>query len=87
MITFQKLQQAKEMTNINGRLWINYKMIAIDLNKQQVLDKIDTAISFTGNLERGNDKTHDDNKIQMIFILEAVKRIILHFLQGTLKVL
>ena len=43
MITFQKLQQAKEMTNINGRLWINYKMIAIDLNKQQVLDKIDTA--------------------------------------------
>ena len=90
MIAFQKLPQAKEMSNINGCLWINCKKIAMDVSKQQALDtdlRLIQQFSFTGNLERGNDKTHDDDKKQMIFILEAVKRIILHFLQGTLKVL
>ena len=38
MIAFQKLPQAKEMSNINGCLWINCKKIAMDVSKQQVLD-------------------------------------------------
>ena len=36
----------------------HYKMIAIDLNKQQALDaepKVIQQINFTGNLERDND--------------------------------
>ena len=60
-----------------------YKMIAIDLSKQQVLDADPRAIqqiNFTANLERaGNTRIY--------FILEEAKETILDFSQGTVKVL
>ena len=61
----------------------NYKMIAIDLSKQQALDadpKEIQQINFTGNLE------HFMN-VRIFFILEEVKETILDFSQGTVKVL
>ena len=61
----------------------NYKMIAIDLRKQQELDADPRAIQqidFTANLDRaGNTK--------MFFIIEEAKETILDFSQGTVKVL
>ena len=61
----------------------NYKMIAIDLSKQQALDVDPRAIqqiNFTANLDMpGNTK--------MFFIIEEVKKTVLHFSQGTVKVL
>ena len=61
----------------------NYKMIAIDLSKQQVLDADPRAIqqiNFTANLDRaGNTAT--------LFITEGAKETILDFSQGTVKVL
>ena len=60
-----------------------YKMIAIDLSKQQVLDANPRAIqqiNFTANLNRaGNTKIY--------FILDETKETVLDFLQGTVKVL
>ena len=60
-----------------------YKMIAVDLSKQQALDadpKAIQQISFTGNLDRaGNTRIY--------FILEEAKENILDFSQGTVKVL
>ena len=60
-----------------------YKMIAIDLSKQQALDADPTAIqqiNFTANLDRvGNTRVY--------FILEETKETILDFSQGTEKVL
>ena len=60
-----------------------YKMIAVDLSKQQVLDADPRAIqqiNFTANLDRaGNTRIY--------FILEEAKETILHFSQGTVKVL
>ena len=60
-----------------------YKMIAVDLSKQQALDADPTAIqqiNFTANLDRaGNTKVY--------FILEEAKETILDFSQGTVKVL
>ena len=60
-----------------------YKMIAIDLSKQQALDADPTAnqqINFTANLDRaGNTRIY--------FILEEAKETILDFSQGTVKVL
>ena len=60
-----------------------YKMIAVDLSKQQVLDADPRAIqqnNFTANLDRaGNTRIY--------FILEEAKEIILVFSRGTLKVL
>ena len=60
-----------------------YKMIAVDLSKQQALDANPRAIqqiSFTGNLDRaGNARVY--------FILEEAKETILDFSQGTVKVL
>ena len=57
----------------------NYKMIAIDLSKQQELDadrKVIQQISFTANLDRwGNTR--------MFFILEEAKETALVFSQGT----
>ena len=47
----------------------HYKMIVIELSKQQALDgdpKAIQQINFTGNLERDNDAT-------MFFIIEAAK--------------
>ena len=57
-----------------------YKMIAIDLSKQQALDadpKAIQQISFTGNLAQ---------QATIFSIIEEVKETILDFAQGTLKV-
>ena len=60
-----------------------YKMIAVDLSKQQALDAGPRAIqqiNFTANLDRaGNARVY--------FILEEAKETILDFSQGTVKVL
>ena len=60
-----------------------YKMIAIDLSKQQVLDADPRAIqqiNFTANLDRaGNTRFY--------FILEEAKETVFEFSQGTVKVL
>ena len=61
----------------------NYKMLAIDLNKQQVLDADPRAIqqiNFTANLDRAGNTT-------MFFIIEEAKETVLDFSQGTVKVL
>ena len=61
----------------------NYKMIAIDLSKQQVLDADPRAIqqiNFTANLDRAGNTT-------MFFIIEEAKETVLDFSQGTVKVL
>ena len=60
-----------------------YKMIAIDLSKQQVLDADPRAIqqiNFTANLDRAGNTT-------MFFIIEEAKETVLDFLQGTVKIL
>ena len=60
-----------------------YKMIAIDLSKQQVLDADPRAIqqiNFTPNLDRAGNTT-------MFFIIEEAKETVLDFSQGTAKVL
>ena len=60
-----------------------YKMIAVDLSKQQTLDADPRAIqqiNFTTNLDRvGNTRVY--------FILEEAKETTLDFSQGTVKVL
>ena len=60
-----------------------YKMIPIDLSKQQALDadtRANQKINFTVNLDRaGNTRIY--------FILEKAKETILEFSQGTVKVL
>ena len=60
-----------------------YKMIAVDLSKQQALDADPRAIqqiNFTANLDRtGNTSFY--------FIIEEAKETILDFSQGTVKVL
>ena len=61
----------------------NYKMIAIDLSKQQELDadpRVTQQINFTANLERAGNTT-------MFFIIEQAKETVLDFSQGTVKVL
>ena len=61
----------------------NYKMIAVDLSKQQVLNADPRAIqqiNFIGNLDRGGST-------RVYFILEEAKETILDFSQGTVKVL
>ena len=60
-----------------------YKMIVIDLSKQQALDadpKAILEINFTGNLNQAGGAT-------MFFIIEETKETILDFSQGTVKVL
>ena len=60
-----------------------YKMIAIDLSKQQALDADTRAIqqiNFTANLDR-------DENTRFYFILEEVKETIFEFSQRTLKIL
>ena len=60
-----------------------YKMIAVDLSKQQALDadpRLLQQINFTANLDRaGNTRIY--------FILEEAKETILNFAQGTVTVL
>ena len=61
----------------------HYKLIAIDLSKQQALDADPRAIqqiNFTANLDRaGNTRFY--------FILEEAKETVFEFSQGTVKVL
>ena len=60
-----------------------YKMIVIDLSKQQGLDADPRAIQqidFTANLDR-------DGNTRFYFILEEVKETIFEFSQGSVKVL
>ena len=60
-----------------------YKVIAIDLSKQQKLDGDSEAmqsINFTGNLDRGGIT-------QMFFIIEEAKETVLEFSKGTVEVL
>ena len=60
-----------------------YKMIAIDLSKQQALDADPRAIeqiNFTANLDTAENT-------RFYFILEEAKKTIFEFSQGTVKVL
>ena len=61
----------------------DYKMIAIDLSKQQALDAGPRAIqqiNFTVKLDRANNT-------RIFFILEEAKETVLDFTQETVKVL
>ena len=61
----------------------HYKMIAIDVSKQQVLDadpRPIQQINLTANIDRVGNTT-------MFFIIEAVKETVLDFSQGTVKFL
>ena len=61
----------------------HYKMIAIDVSKQQVLDadpRPIQQINLTANIDRVGNTT-------MFFIIEAVKETVLDFSQGTAKFL
>ena len=61
----------------------NYKLIAIDLSRQNELDAYPRAIqqiNFTANLDRAGNTT-------MFFIIEEAKETIFKFSQGTVKVL
>ena len=61
----------------------NYKMIAIDLSKQQALDADPRAvqqINFFANLDRANNT-------RIFFILEEAKETVLDFSRETVKVL
>ena len=87
MKTLEKLLQVKEMTIqlvVCYRYFTDtYKMIAVDLSKQQALDADPRAIqqiNFTANLDRAG-------KARVYFILEEAKETILDFSQGTVKVL
>ena len=65
-----------------------YKMIAIDLSKQQELDdepKAIQQISFTSNVNP--DGNVNDNKNKMFFIIEETKEIISDFSQGNVEIL
>ena len=60
----------------------NYKMIAIDLSKQQALDgdlRAIQQINFTANLDRAGNTT-------MFVITEEAKETVLDFSQGTVIV-
>ena len=62
---------------------VYYKMIAVDLSKQQALDADPRAIqqiNFTANLNRAGNA-------RFYFILEEAKETILDFSQGTVKIL
>ena len=61
----------------------NYKLIAIDLSKQQALDADPRAIqqiNFTANLDRDGNTT-------MFFITEEAKETVFEFSQETVNVL
>ena len=88
MITFAKLLKMKEMISqpaVTGYVYLKsyYKMIAIELSKQQALDadpKAIQGINFTANLDRAGQTS-------MHFITEEVKEIVSDFPQETVKVL
>ena len=61
----------------------HYKMIAIDLSKQQKLDADPRAIqliNFTANLDRDGNTT-------TFFIIEELKETVFEFPEGAVKVL
>ena len=61
----------------------NYKMISIDLSKQQALDaspRANEQLNFTPNLDRARNTT-------LFFIIEETKETALDFSQGTVTVL
>ena len=61
----------------------NYKIIGIDLSKQQALDADPRAIrqiNFTANLDKAGTTA-------MFFIIEKSKGTVLEFSEGTVKVL
>ena len=61
----------------------NYKMIAVNLSRQNELDADPRAIqqiNFTANLDRAGNTT-------IFFIIEEAKETIFEFSQGTVKVL
>ena len=61
----------------------NYKLIAVDLSKQQKLDAYRKAIhqiNFTENLDKAEAST-------MFFIIEEAKETVLDFPENTVKVL
>ena len=61
-----------------------YKLIAIDLSKQQKLNAVPKAIqqiNFTGNLDRAEGGT------TIFFIIEEAKETVLYFSKGAVKVL
>ena len=61
----------------------SYKMISIDLSKQQALDanpKANQQINFTANLDRAGNA-------RIYFTLEEAKKTRLDFSQGTVKLL
>ena len=61
----------------------NYKMIAVDLSRQNKLDADPRAIqqiNFTANLDRAGNTT-------ILFIIEEAKETIFEFSQGTINVL
>ena len=61
----------------------HYKIIAVDLSKQQVFDSDPRAIqqiNFTGNLDRAGNTT-------IFFVLEKAKETVLDFSQGTVRVM
>ena len=72
---------AAPKTPILNRVRENYKMIATDLGKQQVLDadpRLIQQINFTANLDRAGNTT-------ILFIFEEAKET--DFSQGTVNVL
>ena len=87
MKTLEKLLKANDYTTgclLNYSYFADtYKMIAVDLSKQQALDadpREIQQINFNANLDRaGNTRIY--------FILEEAKETILDFSKGTVKVL
>ena len=60
-----------------------YKLISVDLSKQQALDadpRLIQQINFAANLDRAGNR-------RIYFILEEAKETILNFSQGNVKVL
>ena len=60
-----------------------YKLIAIDLGKQQKIDACPKVIkqnNFTGNVHQGGNT-------QLFFIMEEAKETVLDFSKGTVKLL
>ena len=79
-ITYENI---RKITTGQGDDFKNYKMIAIDLSKQQALDADPRAIkqiNFPTNLDCAENTT-------MFFIVEKAKENVLDFSQGTVKVL
>ena len=56
-----------------------YKIIAIDLSKQQADPRAIQQINFTANVDRANTRIY--------FILDEAKETLFEFSQGTVKVL